>query len=99
MSNLLDLMSQHVFEEIGTFFHMVTLAKELELANHPLKILPLYNYIKQKCHELYQPLQELSVDERMVKSKAHNHFHQYVKKKPIKWGFPMLSHFWPQSGP
>ena len=51
------------------------------------KIRPLQEYIKNKCRDLYQPLQHLSVDERMVKSKARCHLVQYVKNKPCKWGF------------
>lgn len=38
---------------------------------------------------LYQPEAEISVDERMVKSKAHFSFKQYIKNKPTKWGFKL----------
>ena len=38
-------------------------------------------------YELYQPLQQLSVDERMLRSKARTHFRQYIRNKPTKWGF------------
>ena len=85
MVRLLQLMSRNRFEAIGSFLHVVTPAEEAQLASHPLKkILPLHNYVKSKCLELYQPLQELSVDERMVKSKARTHFRQYIKDKPTK---------------
>ena len=30
---------------------------------------------------------QLSVDECMVKSKAHIRFHQYIRNKPTKWGY------------
>ena len=57
-------------------------------ASDPLKkVHPLYNLIKTKALEHYQPLCELSVDKRMVKSKARTHFRYYLPKKPIKWGF------------
>ena len=60
MVRLLQLMSRNQFETIGSFLHIVTPAEEVQLANHPLKkILPLHDYIKGKCLELYQPLQEL----------------------------------------
>lgn len=39
------------------------------------------------CALYYQPLRELSVDERGVESKARSHFRQYVRNKPTKWGF------------
>ena len=51
------------------------------------KLLPLLNHIKAKCLACYQPLQHLSVDERMVKSKARCHMIQYMKDKLTKWGF------------
>ena len=43
--------------------------------------------MKRKCLEFYQPLQQLSIDERMVKSKARTHFRQYIRNKPTKWGY------------
>ena len=51
--------------------------------------------MKRKCRELYQPLQQLSVDERMVKSKVRTRFRQYMKDKPSKWGFK----YWVLSDP
>ena len=85
---LLDLMSRNRFEAISAFFHVVTSDEELVNASDPLKkVRPLHNLIKTKALEHYQPLRELSIDERMVKSKARTKFRQYLPKKPIKWGF------------
>lgn len=39
--------------------------------------------------ELYQPDAEISIDERMVKSKARFSFKQYIRNKPTKWGFKL----------
>ena len=65
--HLMELMSRHRFEEIGCFLHVVSKDEERKLGNHPLKkILPLFMSMKLKCLALYQPLCELSVDERMV---------------------------------
>ena len=56
--------------------------------NDPLKkVRWFYNAVRAKCLELYQPLQQLSVDECMVKSKARTHFCQFICNKPTKWGF------------
>ena len=96
MPQLKCLMSRNRFEAIGSFFHVVTLDEETQFSDHHLKkILPLYEVLRKRCFDLYQPLQELSVDERMVKSKAQSHMRQYIKNKPTKWGFK----FWVISDP
>ena len=84
---LLELMSRNRFETISTFLHVVKPSEETTLADDPLKkVRPLYDDIKNKCLSYYQPLQEISVDERMVKSKARSKFKQYIRNKPTKWG-------------
>ena len=83
-----ELMSCRRYEIISTFFHLVTPTEETALSGNRLsKILPFQEYIKCRCTTLYQPLQQLSIDERMVKSKARTHFRQYMRNKPTKWGF------------
>ena len=83
-----ELMSRNQFEAISAFFHVVTPQKELANAQNPLKkILPLHQHMKAKCKELYQPLQQVSINKRMVESKARTKFRQYMKDKPSKWGF------------
>jgi DNA excision repair protein ERCC-6 len=86
--NLHRLLSKDRFEQISSFLHIVTTAEESNLSPHKLKkILPLHETIKKRCLSLYQPLQQLSIDERMVKSKARTHFRQYIRNKPTKWGY------------
>ena len=81
-------MVRHRFECINAFLHISTSRQEAENHSNPLrKIFPLHNHIKTRCTQLYQPLRELSVDERMVRSKARSHFRQYIRNKPTKWGF------------
>ena len=83
-----ELLTCERYEVIGTFLHLVTPTEETALSGNRLsKILPLHNYIKSRCSELYQPSRQLSIDERMVKSKARTHFRQYIRNKPTKWGF------------
>ena len=85
--HLQDLMIRNRFEASSTFLHIVSAREKDEHKGHSLrKVLPLYNQIR-KCLELYQPLPELSIDERMVESKARSHFCQYIPNKPTKWGF------------
>ena len=35
------------------------------------------------------PVMHLSVDEHMVKSKSRSHLVQYMRNKPVKWGFTL----------
>ena len=91
-----ELMTCNRFEAISSFFHVVIPEEELQNSSHPLKkILPLRNHMKSKSKELYQPLQQVSIDGRMVKSKARTKFRQYMKDKPAKWGFK----YWVASDP
>ena len=61
------------------------------MGDDPLRnIRSRYQHSKDKCSILYQPLQNVSVDERMVKSKARCHLVQYRKNKPVKWGLKYL---------
>ena len=87
MIRLNDLMTCQRFELIGCFLHVITSEEEAAMASDPLrKIRPLQEPIK-KCLQFNQPCQYLSIDERMVKSKARCHLVQYIKNKPCKWGF------------
>ena len=96
LAALLDLMTRNRFEAINTFFHLVSASDEQQNVEDPLKkVRPFYDHVKTKCSQFYQPLREISVDERMVKSKARSRFRQYIRNKPTKWGFK----FWVLSDP
>lgn len=49
----------------------------------------LLEHINQVSAQLFQPNRDLSVDERMVKSKGRSGIRQYLKDKVTKWGYKL----------
>ena len=54
------------------------------------KIKPLLDIIRNTCKSVYHPKQHISVDERMVATKARLSIKQYLKAKPTKWGLKLF---------
>uniref|UniRef100_W5LLL1 PiggyBac transposable element-derived protein 4-like n=1 Tax=Astyanax mexicanus TaxID=7994 RepID=W5LLL1_ASTMX len=54
------------------------------------RLRPLMDDIQIACKAYYQPDQNLSIDERMVATKSRIGFKQYMRDKPIKWGFKLF---------
>ena len=50
------------------------------------KIQPVIDEIKQACLSNYNPHQEQSIDEAMIKFKGHSSLKQYMRDKPVKRG-------------
>lgn len=54
-----------------------------------MRIQPLKDQILAACRAFYHPFQNLSIDERMVRSKARHSLKQYIKSKPYRYGFKL----------
>ncbi|XP_040912821.1 piggyBac transposable element-derived protein 4-like [Toxotes jaculatrix] len=54
------------------------------------RIRPLYDHLRVACKSVYHPQRNLSVDERMVATKARIALKQYIKNKPTKWGIKLF---------
>ena len=53
------------------------------------KVESFIDYFKSRCLSLYQPRQQLAIDERMVKSRHRSGIRQYIKDKPTRWGIKL----------
>lgn len=53
------------------------------------KVNSFIEYFKGKCLNLYQPRQNVAIDERIVKSRHRSGIRQYIKDKPTKWGIKL----------
>ncbi|XP_015754181.1 PREDICTED: piggyBac transposable element-derived protein 4-like [Acropora digitifera] len=49
----------------------------------------LLEFFKGRCKDLYQPRQNVAVDERIVKSRHRSGMRQFNKDKPIRWGIKL----------
>uniref|UniRef100_A0A3Q0SW17 PiggyBac transposable element-derived protein domain-containing protein n=1 Tax=Amphilophus citrinellus TaxID=61819 RepID=A0A3Q0SW17_AMPCI len=54
------------------------------------QIKPLYMEMRDACRRNYHPRRDIAIDERMVASKARVMFRQYMKGKPVRWGFKLF---------
>ena len=97
-----DIMPVARFEQIKRFLHFCN-NEEAPTRDDPnydraFKIRHVINHINaafQKCRE---PEKQQSINERMVKFKGHNIMRQYVKTKPVKWGFKLWMRCGSKSG-
>ena len=87
-----QIMSRNRFESLMTSLHIVDKETESKLKadnNKLVKVRPLSDSLNEKCKKFCQPSMELSIDERMVQSKAHFLFKQCIQNKPTKSGFKL----------
>lgn len=54
------------------------------------RIKPLYEQILAACYTFFHPYQHISVDERMVATKARIGLKRYIRNKPTKWGIKLF---------
>ncbi|KAG7455924.1 hypothetical protein MATL_G00246210 [Megalops atlanticus] len=93
-----SVMPGYRFEAINAYLHMSDPAADAvndQLRGQPgydalFRLKPLQEQILTACRAYYHPRQNLSIDERMVPSKARIGMKQYMKDKPTKWGFKLF---------
>lgn len=82
------MMSRNRFTSLMSMIHVSDPALEGR-SGKLRKVSEFTDAIKQKCKELYQPYQNVSIDERIVKSKHRSGIRQYIKNKPVKFGLKL----------
>lgn len=81
-------MSRDRFLAILAMLHVVDPDTEAE-GDCLQELRYLLDHMKATCQDLYQPPQNMSVDERMVRFKARSGMKQFMKEKPTRWGFKL----------
>jgi len=88
-----NVMTLKRFEEIRAYLHFNDndLAKPNSDEEHDraFKVRPVMEHFNSSFIAALSSTQFQSIDEHMIKFKGHNILRQYVKGKPIKWGFKM----------
>ena len=82
------IMPRIRFKALIALLHVVDPATETQ-GDKLRKVESFVNYFKTRCRELYQPRQNVAIDERMVKSRHRSGIRQYIKDKPTKWGIKL----------
>ena len=80
-------MTRERFKEILQNIHLEKNRKSNKESDKGCKIRPLIDHSNKVFSEAMSDDSEETIDEHMVKFKGRSSMKQYVKNKPIKWGF------------
>ena len=83
-------MSRNRFRLINKCLHMSN-NENLARDNKFAKVLPISNILRQKFRKYSKPEQNISVDEAMIRYYGRHGCKQFVKGKPIRFGFKVWS--------
>ena len=84
-----DVMTLKRYEKIRQMLHFSNNEDIQPEQDRACKIRPIINHLNIAFQHALGPDLHQSIDERMVKFKGHNMMKQYIKNKPIKWGFKL----------
>lgn len=80
---IMNVMTRARFFEIRSNLHF----GNKEKIDRGYKVRPLIDHFNKAYQEAYSPSAQQSIDEHMIKFTGQNRLKQYVKGKPIKFGF------------
>lgn len=81
-------MSRNRYTSLLAMLHVVDPTTE----DHNKKLKKVDTFIdnfREKCKKLFQPFQNVAIDERLVKSKHRSGIRQYIANKPAKFGLKL----------
>ena len=81
-----NTMIRNRFSEILQNLHFADNRKD-DKTDKAFKMRPVIDHLNWKVSEVLSKNSEQSIDEHMVKFKGGSGMKQYIKSKPIKWGF------------
>ena len=82
------ILTRNRFFSIWAFLHVSDPDLEDPL-DRLAKVRPLLDHLNECCQLYFQPSRQIAINERMVKSKGRFPMRQYIKTKPVKWGFKL----------
>ena len=80
--------SRQRFKAIMSFLKVTDFRSE-DPKDKLCKVRPLLDHITTVSQTLYQPGVNISIDERMVRNKGRFCMRQYIRDKPVKWGYKL----------
>ena len=83
-----SIMSRLRFKALMALLHVVDPGNETP-GDKLHKVDSFVNYFKSRCADLYQPRQNLAIDEHMVISRHRSEIRQYIKDKLTKWSIKL----------
>ena len=81
-----DVMSRIEFEKILRFFHLAN-NDALTAGDKFSKVRPLFDFVNERCLKYFPRTQHLAIDESMVPYYGHHGTKQFIKGKPIRFGY------------
>lgn len=81
-------MSLNRFEEILRYLHLAD-NTQLDPTDKMAKVRPLFDHLNKKYAEYWPAEEDLDVDESMVPYYGHHSSKQFIRGKPIRFGFKL----------
>ena len=93
VSYIANIMPLKRFEELHAYVHFndnsTVKPKSDPEYDRAYKVRPVLHHFNECFLKAMSPTMYQSIDEHMIKFKGHNILRQYVKGKPVQWGFKL----------